>query len=99
MQANRNSGYENLTYEYNANSSIKKITTVSDNFSNETNFFYTSGIPMAKKDIVCRVFLGKDYYVQNIKDLYVFASFSDAPYQTFSATDPYHPTRMQDIIE
>jgi len=85
------------TYEYNINNSIKKITTTGDNFSNETNFFYTSGIPDEKEDVVCKVFLGKDYYLQNIRDLYALASFRDAGYKIVSATDPYYPTRMQDI--
>lgn len=85
------------TYEYNTNSSIKKLLFLSPGISNETNFFYTSGLADGKEDILLRTLMGKDFYIQNIKNLYSFTSFADNEYITVSATDSYHPTRMQDI--
>jgi hypothetical protein len=84
-------------YEYNTNNSIKKLLFLSPDASNETNFFYTSGLADGKEDVLVRTLLGKDYYIQNLRDFYYFVSFADNEYITVSATDPYHPTRMQDI--
>jgi hypothetical protein len=91
------SGGAITTYEYNTNNSIKKLLFLSPDISNETNFFYTSGLADGKEDVLLRTILGKDFYIQNIKNLYYFTSFADNEYITVSATDPYHPTRMQDI--
>jgi hypothetical protein len=91
------SGGAITSYEYNTNNSIKKLLFLSPGISNETNFFYMSGLTDGKEDVLVRTLLGKDNYIQNLKDFYYFSSFADNEYITVSATDPYHPTRMQDI--
>jgi hypothetical protein len=84
-------------YTYNPNGSIKKIFFDFGDDSFETNFSYSSGLADGQEDIVLKTFLGKDYYIQNIRALYPLRMFSDGEYNTLSATDPYHVTRMQDV--
>lgn len=86
-----------VTYEYNVNKSLKRISGDFGGLKNETKFFYTSGIPAGKEDIVLKTFLGKDCWIQNIKDLYFLSSFHEDRYFIVSSTDAYYPTRMQDI--
>jgi hypothetical protein len=93
------SGGGRTTYEYNANNSLKKLTFLSPDESNETNMFYTSGITDDKEDFLLRALLGKDYYLQNIKEFYYFITYLDNEYILVSATDPYHPTRMQSVTK
>jgi len=95
----KNGSDEKLLCEYNTNNSIKKMNFEGYGGTNETNFYYTSGIADGKDDIVQKVFLGKDYYLQNIKDLYCFNSFVESRYYSVSATDPFHLSKMQDIYD
>jgi hypothetical protein len=85
------------TVQYNANSSIKKTIYADVNYSNETNLFYTSGISDGKEDAIVKTFLGKDYYMPFIGQYYYLSIFYDNEYISVSATDPYHPTRIQSI--
>jgi hypothetical protein len=85
------------TIQYNTNNSIKKLMFAEVDYSNETNFFYTSGIADGKADVLVRTFLGKDYYMPFIDDYYYLSIFYDNEYIGVSATDPYHPTRSQSI--
>lgn len=86
-----------ITYEYNANNSIRRVLNEPTDFTSETNFFYASGIADKKEDIVLGMFLGKDAWIQNVRSLYFLSPFRDERLLIVSATDAFRPTRIQKI--
>ena len=89
--------YANATFQYNPNNSISKMvgSGIGDNVA---DFSYSSGIPDDKEDLLCRLLIGKDYYLSDLKELYPFNFYLDPDYDNYmiSATNPYHLTRMKD---
>lgn len=73
---------------YNANGSIGKVVYAGAGAGTQEDDSYTSGIPDGTADKTLAVFMGRDYYIQGIRDLYPLMIF----YTTFSVsgTDPYH---------
>lgn len=89
--------YANATFQYNPNNSISKMIGkgIGDNVA---DFSYSSGIPDDKEDLLCRLLVGKDYYLWDLKDLYPFQFALDSDYDNYliSATNPFHLTHMKD---
>lgn len=82
---------------YNYTYSQKKMTAAiykggSEEYS--LKFSYDSGHPDRKADYFLQLVLGKDHYIQDIRDLYFFFLFRDRRYVTVSASDPHHPTKL-----
>ena len=97
-----NIGYDNFyQFSYNSNNSISKVVKTGAYFNNIANFFYTSGIPDDKEDMLYRILLGKDYYLWDLTGLSPFNIPLDPDYDNFniSITNPYHITRMQDSYQ
>jgi len=92
MENGRENWYNPYRYTYNSTGSLNAIATT--NYS--ANFAYNSGIPNGSYDIPLIAFLGKDYYIQQLKDLYPFNVFYDDDNFSISATDPYHMTRFDE---
>lgn len=89
---------QSRVFDYNLNNSINKITTtdyLDNSFSNIAAYTYTSGIPDGKYDVLRRLLLGKDYFIPDIGNFYIF-TFQDyvSPF-TLSATDPYHVSSIE----
>ncbi|MCF1714043.1 hypothetical protein L0U88_05300 [Flavihumibacter sp. RY-1] len=63
--------------------------------SGNVNFFtvsmtYQTANPDEHRDLFLELVLGKDHYVQDIRNMYFFFLFQDRGYLTLSASDPHH---------
>ena len=91
---NRSSG--TYFYTYNPNGSIKKIH-YDGNASKtvEATFSYTSGLPDNDGDPLPLLYLGKDYYLQDIRSFPPASDRNTEPnFFVISKTNPYHITNM-----
>ncbi|MBC6490654.1 hypothetical protein ACFSQD_19605 [Flavihumibacter stibioxidans] len=78
-----------IVYQYQQN----KLTNTG--WSGNGNFFtmsiaYLTPDPDEPKDLFLELVLGKDHYVQDIRDMYFFFVFQDRGFLTLSASDPHH---------
>jgi len=78
-----------IVYQYQQN----KLTNMG--WSGNGNFFsmsmtYQTANPEERRDLFLEMILGKDHYVQDIRDMYFFFLFQDRGYLTLSASDPHH---------
>jgi len=90
------------TFQNNANNSINKmLVTGFFEGTNESAFSYSSAIPDDKEDLLCRLLIGKDYYLWDLKKLYPFLFYLNIDYDNYmiSATNPFHLTSMKDTHE
>lgn len=80
----------NYTYEG------KKLSSMQNNwYDGALSLGYTSGLPERATDSLMRLFLGPDYYLQPVKAFYLFNMVNEDNMVSVSATDPYHPSRLQ----
>lgn len=71
-----------------------KLTTV---LADETEVFkigYESGLPNGQADTLMQVFLGRDFYIPQIRDMYFLSLYTDFDVFSLSMTDPHHPTSL-----
>ncbi len=90
LESGRKDANSFYVFTYNSNGSLQTMV----NGTYIANFTYGSGIPDGSYDIALMAFLGKDYYIQQLKDLYPFNSFYEDNIFSLSATDPYHMTKF-----
>jgi len=51
---------------------------------------YQTPAPEESRDLFQELILGKDHYLQDIRDMYFFFLFKDSNFLTLSASDPHH---------
>ena len=78
-----------VVYQYQQN----KLTSMG--WSGDGNFFtmsmtYHTANPQEHRDLFLELILGKDHYVQDIRNMYFFFLFQDRGYLMLSASDPHH---------
>lgn len=86
------------TFYYNADGSLSKMNNKGPAGYNVSEFFYSSSLPHQQEDWLCRLLLGKDYYLPDLWVLNPFMFFLDPDYDNYSIspTNPYHITKMVD---
>lgn len=80
----------NYTYDGKKLSSVEK-----SGYDGALSLGYASGLPEHGTDSLMRLFLGPDYYLQPLKAFYLFNMVNEDNMVSVSATDPYHPSRLQ----
>lgn len=77
------------TYQYQQN----KLTNIewvrNDDFIRMAMGYQTAN-PDESRDLFQELILGKDYYLQDLRDMYFFFLFRDSKFLTLSASDPHH---------
>ena len=66
-----------------------------DDTFNEELVSYSTGTQPSKKDSLLQLVLGKDYYIQGIRDMYFFPLFSSDGFFMLSGSDPNMPSRLE----
>lgn len=79
------------TYQYQQNK-LTKLEWVRNNDFIRMALAYQTPAPNESRDLFQELILGKDYYLQDIRDMYFFFLFRDSRFLTLSASDPHHIT-------
>lgn len=93
---------DDMDFQYDYIYNQQKLTSMGyggDGEKYSFSFTYGSGQPDRKADHLLELVLGKDHYLQDIRDFYFFFLFKDRKYITVSASDPHHPTVLVDQYE
>ena len=77
------------TYQY-QQSKLTKLEWVRNSDFIRMAITHQTPAPDESRDIYQELILGKDYYLQDIRDMYFFFLFRDSRFLTLSASDPHH---------
>ncbi len=78
-----------IVYQYQQNRLINMGWNGNGDFFS-MSMSYLTPEPAETRDLFLELVLGKDFYVQDLRDMYFFFVFKDSRYVTLSASDPYH---------
>jgi hypothetical protein len=76
-------------YQYQQNK-LTNMEWVSNGDFIRVAMIYQTPAPDETRDLFQELILGKDYYIQDIRDMYFFFLFRDSKFLTVSASDPHH---------
>lgn len=88
------SSEESTEFRYSRGKFVREFYEDNESF-NEALVSYASGDQAAKQDSLMQLVLGKDYYIQGIRDMYFFQLFSSNGFFMLSCSDPNLPSRLE----
>lgn len=78
-----------IVYQYQQGKLVNTGWAANGDFFNMSVTYQTAD-PNESGDLFLKLILGRDHYVQDIRDLYFFFLFKDSRYLTLSASDSHH---------
>lgn len=85
---------ESTEFSYSQGKFVRAFYEDDDSFHEEL-VSYTTGSQPFKQDSLLQLVLGKDYYIQGIRDMYFFQIFSSDGFFMLSGSDPNMPSRLE----